>query len=183
MELKDYCDKLEDLYSLTGHDWVLDVSHILTEPTCPTATIRPERTNMVRYRVDRDTIEEAIQVACDLVQREVILRETIRSDCPFTNPDDAHYDKWIVARLAGNDEKLPSFPGTIPYGYEAAVDEFFNEYGEQICSKIKDSKQRDGFWPGYISARLGYKFPHVRIDREKSIAIIQKKLDTLMGGE
>ena len=81
-------DRLSGLYEKTGQDWVLQVSHCLTEPTCPTVMIAPEGSNMTRYRVDRDTIEAGILASADLVYREMVLGETIESECPFTNPDD-----------------------------------------------------------------------------------------------
>lgn len=88
MSLKDELKKLDGLYEKTGKDWEL-VAHItLTEPTCPTVIIRPEGSSMVRYRVDRDTLEEGIRAAVDLVHREVILGQRIESECPYTNPDD-----------------------------------------------------------------------------------------------
>lgn len=80
--------KLDDLYEKTGKDWELVVHVILTEPVGKTVIIRPEGSNVVRYRTDRSTIEEGIQAAVDLVYREVILGEKIEPECPFTNEDD-----------------------------------------------------------------------------------------------
>lgn len=79
---------LGDLYGKTGDDWVLKVIHILTEPTCPTAIVCREGSNAVRYRADRNTIEESINAAVDMAYRELILGEEITPECPFTNPDD-----------------------------------------------------------------------------------------------
>lgn len=79
---------LSDLYSKTRQDWVLEVSHILTEPTCPTATIRPEGSNSLRYSVHRDTVVEAIVAAADIACREMIHGVPIQSESPVTNPDD-----------------------------------------------------------------------------------------------
>jgi|TARA_Y100000310_G_C20650690_1_gene799262 metal-sulfur cluster biosynthetic enzyme len=81
-------EALGELYDKTGDDWTLTVHHTLTEPTCPTAVVCAEGSNAVRYRVDADTIEEAINRSVDLAHRELILGEEIKSECPFTNPDD-----------------------------------------------------------------------------------------------
>jgi hypothetical protein len=80
--------KLDGLYAKTEEDWVLEVHHMLTEPTCPSARIAREDSNALRYTVARDTIEEAIEAAVDLVHREIILGETIEIEWPMTNPDD-----------------------------------------------------------------------------------------------
>lgn len=75
-------DALSDLYEKTGKDWVLQVSHILTEPTCPTASIYPEDDPTDKYRADRDTIEDAINAAVDMVYRELVLGEKIDPEFP-----------------------------------------------------------------------------------------------------
>jgi len=81
-------EALGDLYTKTGDDWILQINHSLTEPTCPMAVVRREGSNAVRYRADRNTIEESINAAVDMAYRELILEEKIVSECPFTNPDD-----------------------------------------------------------------------------------------------
>ncbi len=81
-------EALGDLYDKTGVDWELRLSHCLTEPTCPTATVVPEGKEPTRYRVDADTIEDAINGAVDKAYRELILGEKITPFMPFTNPDD-----------------------------------------------------------------------------------------------
>ena len=94
MSIRSTLKKLDKLYEITGQDWVLEIHHILTEPTCPTVCIRPEDSNMARYRIDCDSIEEGVQRAVDLVYREVILGEKIEPECPFTNPDDHKPKPW-----------------------------------------------------------------------------------------
>jgi hypothetical protein len=57
-----------ELWQRTKTDWVLTLSHDLTEPTCPTAVIRPaDRAEKLQYwRADADTIDEAISRVVDL---------------------------------------------------------------------------------------------------------------------
>lgn len=95
MTIKENLERLAELYSKTGEDWILTVSHILTEPTCPQAVIRPEGSNMLRYAVHANTIEEAIIKSASLVYREVILGEKIESLSPITNPDDHKEYSWL----------------------------------------------------------------------------------------
>lgn len=82
------CAPLADLYEKTGDDWVLQINYDLTEPTCPAVVVRRLGSNSVRYRVDRDTIEEGVRAAVDLCYREQVRGEKITPECPFTNPDD-----------------------------------------------------------------------------------------------
>lgn len=105
--MTDAMDRLSTLYALTGEDWELDLNHSLTEPTCPCAIIQPEGWNISRYRYDCDTIEEAITRACEAVYREVVLRERVSPACPYTEGLDGQYSKWLDARFAGSDDKLP----------------------------------------------------------------------------
>jgi len=86
--VEDKLKPLSGLYSKGWGDWVIEVHHILTEPTCPTVTIRPENSNAARYSVHRDTIVEAIAAAADLVYREQVLGEAITPESPISNPDD-----------------------------------------------------------------------------------------------
>jgi hypothetical protein len=180
--LDEHFKKLGKLYSLTGHDWILNIHHILTEPTCPTIVVHPEGTNMARYSVYRDSIEESVEAVCDMVYREVVLRERVRSESPITNPDDDHYDKWINARLSGDDAKLPEFPGEVPRGFAAAVDEFLNEHREDI---LRNMYKGNEYWAAYISATLGYRnFRGVRrLDYEKADTIVTEKLVSFFNQE
>jgi len=86
--VEDKLKPLSGLYSKGWGDWVIEIHHILTEPTCPTATIRPENSNAARYSVHRDTVVEAIAAAADLVYREQVLGQPITPESPITNPDD-----------------------------------------------------------------------------------------------
>lgn len=84
-------EALSELYDKTGEDWVLSVSVILTEPTCPTAIVRPEGKNNLRWSAHAGTIEEAINTAVDLAYREMILGEIIQPETPITNSDDVRF--------------------------------------------------------------------------------------------
>lgn len=55
-------EPLADLYELTGVDWLLEVHHVLTEPTCPTVTIRAEDDSdrFPTFQAHGDTIEQGI---------------------------------------------------------------------------------------------------------------------------
>lgn len=103
MTIKDTLAKLDGLYSKTKTDWVLSLSLILTEPVCPTVAIYPEGSNTTRYTTTRDTIEEGIEAAVDLVYRDVILGERIEPEYPLTNSDD-HEDS--AEELVEEEERL-----------------------------------------------------------------------------
>lgn len=75
MSIKDTLKKLDELYTLTKEDWVLEIHQIITEPTCPIVIIRPEGSDTMRFSVHRDSIEEGIEAAVDLVYREIVLGE------------------------------------------------------------------------------------------------------------
>lgn len=78
----------DGLWGKTGRDWILEVSAVLTEPVCPSASVRPEGSNETRYTFVADTVEEALDGAVDLAYRGEILGEKVRGNLPFTNPDD-----------------------------------------------------------------------------------------------
>ena len=40
--IKESLELLGNLYTKTGYDWVMRITHILTEPTCPIIWIGPE---------------------------------------------------------------------------------------------------------------------------------------------
>ena len=88
-------NRLNDLYWITDRDWELRVYHCLTEPSCPTVIIQPEGMETTRYRVDRNSIEEGIRLAVDLVYRDIFGDENISSITPFTNPDDKEMLKLL----------------------------------------------------------------------------------------
>lgn len=94
MSIKDELAKLDGLWDKTKEDWYLRISQSLTEPYAPVVSIAPEGSDMTRYTVWRDTIEEGIAAAVDLVHREVILGEKINPEAPFTNPDDHVKQPW-----------------------------------------------------------------------------------------
>lgn len=75
------------LWNRTKHDWVLEVSHILTEPTCPTAVIRCEdRDAKFQYwRADRDTIDESIDAVIDLAYAG-LFEDSNAIGVPWTEP-------------------------------------------------------------------------------------------------
>lgn len=109
MAKTDHMGKLGNLFQETGHDWCLEVHHILTEPTCPSVCISPEGSNIARYMVHADSIEAGIEIACSRVYREVIKRERVGHSAPITNAHDKIYLEWLEARWAGSDAELPEF--------------------------------------------------------------------------
>lgn len=102
--LAEVMAKLSDLYTRTEMDWVLEVHHCLTEPTCPTVVISPEGLQANRYRIDCDSIEDGIAEAVERVHREIIQGEAVEMMCPFSNPDDVKLGRWITKWQRG--EKL-----------------------------------------------------------------------------
>lgn len=95
-----YMSRLRDLYNSTDTDWVLDVHHILTEPTCPTVTIKPELSNSVRYRYDENTILSGIMHAIEHVYQEKVLGKNVGHAALFTNPDDAETESGRDLRVS-----------------------------------------------------------------------------------
>jgi len=77
----------DELWRRTKTDWVLTVNHDLTEPTCPTATIRPadEDENWQRWRADRDTIEDAIETVL-AVAHAALFAGSADTGVPWSNP-------------------------------------------------------------------------------------------------
>lgn len=108
--IKDLCDPLGDLYGETGEDWSMSIGYCLTEPLCPTVEICPEGWDIARYRVYCETVEEGVQRAVAHVRREIIDRVVIGQSAPFTNSDDADFEKWLLARAAGSSDPLPERP-------------------------------------------------------------------------
>ena len=86
-DLKSEMEKLACLYELTGKDWVLEVRHDLTEPTCSTVLIYPEGEPTNLYRCDRDTIEEGVKASVNLVYTHVVCKKPIVPECPFVERD------------------------------------------------------------------------------------------------
>ncbi|HYC64619.1 MAG TPA: hypothetical protein VEC14_07815 [Reyranellaceae bacterium] len=83
-------DRLGGLYTEETGDWMLEVGHTLTEPTCPSARIAPEGNNSTRYMAIGDTIREAILTAANMCHAEQVLKKRLPDGAgvPFTNPDD-----------------------------------------------------------------------------------------------
>lgn len=89
---KELMKKLGSLYERTNVDWQLEVTHCLTEPTCPTARVYPEdKPNFVRYCADADTIEEAINRTLQLAYDELIGGRVVQPDFPVTQDSDVEY--------------------------------------------------------------------------------------------
>lgn len=90
-------EKLSGLYGLTGEDWLLTVSHSLTEPSCPTAWVHPESDAGFQYfRSDADTIEGAIASAVDQAHRCLILRQDFTRGFPLAYaPDEEKVRRWL----------------------------------------------------------------------------------------
>lgn len=104
---------LSKLYTETGEDWIIEIHHILTEPTCPTVTIRPERWPIARYRFDCDSIEEGVALATQRVTDEILNRQFTKHEAPYTESIDGLFAKWLSARAAGSNDKLPEPPTQI----------------------------------------------------------------------
>lgn len=171
MNLRDIFSDLDGLYTATGTDWVFHLSHILTEPVCPTAVITPEGWQIARYRVDCNTIEESTAKVVALVRREIIERKVVGSYAPYTNPDDDVFAKWLHERAAGSDAKLPDMPcRKLPKEFEWLLDGF-----------IKDHKREELLQAGagYITARVNHYLHSARLDYRAAQEMVQKKLEQM----
>ena len=124
MNFDNILKPLENLYSVTGMDWNYSISGSLTEPTCPTICIKPETTNVTRYRAHCDTVDIE-KVLINLVYRvecEVIKGMIIgQANTPFTNSHDKILTDWLVART--KDPNTP-FPANTFYN------NFYNQKGK-----------------------------------------------------
>jgi len=76
-----------ELWNRTKRDWFLQVNHDLTEPTCPTATIRceDEDARWQYWRADRDTIEDAIDAVVNFAHAALFEGST-EIGVPWTEP-------------------------------------------------------------------------------------------------
>lgn len=172
-DLGKILEPLSELYSATGEDWSLSFHHCLTEPTCPTAVICPEGWRISRYRVDCGSIEESLRTVVALVKREVIDRTPIGSYAPYSDADDDAYAKWLYARAAGSDEKLPEPPcGPLPETYEWILDGFLRR--SELAGKAEKYGSRG--LVSYIQARMHY-MTDGRIDGEAARKLIRQKLE------
>lgn len=87
--IEDELKRLPKLYRMTGRDWIIEVSNIITEPVCPTVLIYEEEnydygTNtkeLSRYkkRFDAETFLEAVRAAVNFVLSDL---ENIKKQCP-----------------------------------------------------------------------------------------------------
>ena len=177
-ELREITDGLDDLYSITGDDWVLSLSHSLTEPTCPTAVIRPEGWNIARYRVDCSSIEESLQQVVALVRAEIIDRRVVGSSAPYTNSDDGLFAKWLEERAAGSDAKLPELPvKEVPEEFEWILDGFLAKHAGQLR---EESDKSENSWASYISASVRhYLSGGERLDWDAAHKMVVAKLSAL----
>lgn len=99
----------EEMFSALGNCWTkefgeleLRVFHTLTEPTCPTAIIATEGGDGPSWRVDCDSIAEAVDAV--LLVAYITLIE--RKPKPLTFPaPDANEDQKVAAFLAALDAK------------------------------------------------------------------------------
>jgi hypothetical protein len=82
---------LGGLYTDEYGDWLLEVSHILTEPTCPTAIIRAEcgEAPSPIFRADADTISKAIKGAVTAAYVTLILRQDKPQTVPWSEQGDS----------------------------------------------------------------------------------------------
>lgn len=93
-------DALGNLYTSEFGDWELAVYHTLTEPTCPTAIVKPENeaSAFEGFVCTADTLEEAIDGALRQAYSAMILREGFEPGVPWTNAEDgAELAKLIQA--------------------------------------------------------------------------------------
>lgn len=98
-------DALGALYTPEYGDWVLTVHHILTEPTCPSASIAPEDwyerngPEFGGFQAMADTIEGAVAAAVLSAYSVLIQRLPFRPGVPWTNFADDESLKGIIAAL------------------------------------------------------------------------------------
>lgn len=104
MTRKELLDALGEIYTPKFGDWELVVQHTLTEPTCPSATVRPEFA-MGEHRFSgftawADDVDAAIDLALESAYRALIKREPYNLDGqPFSNRGDAEALAAIIAEL------------------------------------------------------------------------------------
>lgn len=176
MSLDKILEPLGNLYVTTGEDWYFRLSHCLTEPTCPTAVIAPERWQIARYRVDCDSIEDSAQKVVNLVIAEVVDRNVTGSSCPYTNPDDEAFEAWLRRRADGSDEKLPLPPGRhLPESFGLLLDGFL---AKTDLSRLL--RHGDEHAAHYIVARLRRYLPDTRLDSARAAAFVAERLKSIV---
>ncbi len=99
MTAQQMMDGLE-IYTPDGGDWMLEVRHTLTEPTCPTAIVRAEDEpeDWPYFRADAETIEEAIYVVVRSAYETLIERKPKPQTVPWSEPgEDKRLAKFLAA--------------------------------------------------------------------------------------
>lgn len=102
MTRDDLLKVLGRLYTPEIGDWELTLHHTLTEPTCPTATVRPEYTEGCKFGgfvAMGGTIDEAIDGALIQAYETLILRKGFEPGVPWTNFEDEPELERIIAAL------------------------------------------------------------------------------------
>lgn len=102
MTRDDLLKVLGRLYTPEIGDWELTLHHTLTEPTCPTAIVRPEYTEGCKFGgfvAMGGTIDEAIDGALIQAYETLILRKGFEPGVPWTNFEDEPELERIIAAL------------------------------------------------------------------------------------
>lgn len=179
MTKRDYLESiigdLGGLYTATGNDWSLRLHQSLTEPTCPTASIQPDGWSLSRYRVDADSIEKSLRETVARVRSEILDRHIVGHAAPFTNPDDAEFEKWLQRRAAGSDEQMPEPPcdNELPPEFEWVLDGYLKDHRDLF----KDEPDKSPYYiASYIFATVRRYLDRGRINETAAIKMIQSKL-------
>ena len=109
-KIRKQLDRLSHLYEITGHDWILAVTALVTEDIPPTIILRPEHTRMQRYRADFASVEDGIARVCEMAYQEIVERQRIVPPTTYYNTHDTYYERWISRRIDGENDQLPEFP-------------------------------------------------------------------------
>lgn len=174
-EIDRLTEGLGDLYVVTGEDWELTISQMLTEPVVPTAIIAPEGWNISRYRVDLSSIHEGIKAAVGLVQSEILDRKIVGSLCPFTDSDDGIFAKWLSERAAGSDARLPDLPpDPLPREFEWLLDGMMQNRRPRRSMLNED----DDWLVGFLSSNLRHApvWQNRRFDHDAAHKMIRERL-------
>lgn len=73
MQIPDWTDEIP--WVPQRGELLLEVSHILTEPTCPTVYLKWETSGEVLCRFDRDTIEDGVSAAIEWAKTNISFKE------------------------------------------------------------------------------------------------------------
>lgn len=88
-------DALGNCWTKEFGELELSVHHVLTEPVCPTAIVATENDRGPSWRVDDDTISEAVNGAVAAAYATIIERKSK----PLTFPAPPHDEDQRVARF------------------------------------------------------------------------------------